>query len=66
MRKRNVKITVRTTESEKRKIEALAKSLAEEGYIESGGGENTRAMRFCGKQKRVMLLRKSAVGKVQG
>lgn len=45
---------------------ALAKSLAEEGYIESGGGENTRAMRFCGKQKRVMLLRKSAVGKVQG
>ncbi len=33
MRKRNVKITVRTTESEKRKIEALAKKT---GILSAG------------------------------
>lgn len=45
---------------------ALAKALADEGLIESENGENTRAMRFYGKLKRVMLLRKYKANTIEG
>lgn len=41
---------------------ALAKQLAEEELIEvTDSGKNTRSLPFCGVNKRVMLLKKSAV-----
>ena len=44
---------------------AIAKALSDEGLIEIGSdGKNTRTLRFGGKSKRVMLLRKEAVTKI--
>lgn len=44
---------------------SLAKALADEGLIEPGdNGTNTRTMRFGGRLKRVMLLRKDKANKL--
>lgn len=44
---------------------SLAKALADEGLIEPGdNGTNTRTMRFGGRLKRVMLLRKEKANKL--
>ena len=44
---------------------SLAKALADEGLIEPGdNGTNTRTMRFSGRLKRVMLLRKEKANKL--
>lgn len=45
---------------------ALGKALADEGFINTETGENTRTMRFGSKTKRVLLLRKDMVEKVMG
>ena len=45
---------------------ALGKALADEGFINTDTGENTRTMRFGSKTKRVLLLRKDMVEKVMG
>jgi hypothetical protein len=45
---------------------ALGKALADEGFINTDTGENTRTMRFGSKTKRVLLLRKEMVEKVMG
>ena len=44
---------------------SLVKALADEGLIEPGdNGTNTRTMRFGGRLKRVMLLRKEKANKL--
>ena len=45
---------------------SLGKALADEGFINTDTGENTRTMRFGSKTKRVLLLRKDMVEKVMG
>lgn len=45
---------------------ALGKALADEGFISTDTGENTRTMRFGSRTKRVLLLRKKIVEKVMG
>jgi len=43
---------------------SLAAALADEGLIESNGGKNTQPIRFGGKLKRVMLLKKDKANEV--
>ena len=43
---------------------ALGKALADEGFINTETGENTRSMRFGSKSKRVLLLYKDSANKI--
>lgn len=45
---------------------ALGKALAEEGFINADGGENTRSKKIGGKSRRVLLLRKDKVHELMG
>ncbi len=47
-------------------VKALGKALADEGFINTDTGDNTRTLRFGSKTKRVLLLRKDSVEKVMG
>lgn len=43
---------------------SLGKALADEGFINTDTGENTRSMRFGSKSKRVLLLYKESANKI--
>lgn len=45
---------------------ALGKALADEGFINTDGGENTHSKKIGGKSRRVLLLRKDKVRELMG
>ncbi|MBR5221248.1 MAG: DUF927 domain-containing protein, partial [Clostridia bacterium] len=45
---------------------ALGKALADEGFINTDGGENTHSKKIGGRSRRVLMLRKDKVRKLMG